>query len=274
MSSLVRQSRADSPISRKPIALVAAALTLFCAFLLIPGSIATKTHLVLHGICAQRPSHSLQLGDATLPLDARMSGLYLGMVTTGLWLFATNRLRSTRAPGRWVIALLVCFMVVLALDGFNALAVDLGLPHPYEPSNTLRLATGILGGIALGCLVASIFAASMWARTDRHQSLVSRPVEFLPPLGIAAALGGLALTGLPILYAPFAIGLMAAAVSVFAVMAMMVMALVTGRGWTGTDFRDLAPMASAGLIAALLMMGGLSWLRVVAESASAIPRLT
>ena len=274
MSLLVRASQPASSVSWKTVAAVALALTTLCAFLLIPGSIATKTHLVLHGICAQRPSHSLQLGGATLPLDARMSGLYLGMATTGLWLFATNRLRSTRAPGRPVLALLVCFLVVLAVDGFNALAVDLGLPHPYEPNNTLRLATGILGGIALGCLVAAIFAGSMWARADRHQSLVSRPVELLPPLGIAAALGALALTGLPILYAPFAVGLMAVAVSAFAVMAMVLLALVTGRGWTCRDYHDLIPMASAGLIGAILFMGGLSWLRVVAENASAIPRLT
>ena len=40
-----------------------------------------KAHAFLHGICAQRPSHSLQVGDELLPFDARMTGIYTGFLS-------------------------------------------------------------------------------------------------------------------------------------------------------------------------------------------------
>lgn len=37
----------------------------------------------------------------------------------------------------------------MIFDGFNALFFDLGLPHAYVPDLRLRLATGVLAGIAM-----------------------------------------------------------------------------------------------------------------------------
>lgn len=275
MSSLVRESFPTPRTSLKWSLLgVVLGFAALGAFLLIPGSIASKTHLALHGICAQRPSHSLQLGGAALPLDARMTGLYLGAVASGLWLLAAGRVRSTKIPSGAVLAILVTFMIVLAADGFNALAVDLGLPHPYEPSNTWRLVTGVLGGTTLGTVVIHLLAATMWARGNRHEAVVERPVEFVPPMGIAGAAGVLALSGLPILYAPLAIGLVIAAVGVFAVMGTIVLALLGNRGWTCISYRDAAPLACGGLVVATIAIGALAWLRLMAEHWFGLSQLT
>jgi uncharacterized membrane protein len=241
-------------------------LATLCAFLIFPGSIASKTHLALHGICAQRPSHSLHLGGETLPLDARMTGIYIGIVTVALWLLAAGEARSTAIPPRGVLTVLALFVVLLAGDGFNALAGDLGLPHPYPPANWLRLVTGVLGGTAMGVALVHLLAATLWARPDRRRAVVERPALLVPPVLIALGIGGLPLSGLPILYAPYAVGLLVAALGVFAAMSAITLALVTNRGWAYGSFRAMAPLACGGLILAISLLATFSWARLLAEN--------
>ena len=102
------------------------------AFLIAPGDIASKTHVALHGLCAQRPSHSLQIGGTTLPMDARMTGIYLGAAATVSLVVAARRLRATRAPSLPVLVLLASFVVALAVDGFNALLRRSSIPDPLR----------------------------------------------------------------------------------------------------------------------------------------------
>ena len=56
--------------------LVVSVLGLF----VLPWPIATKLHGVVHGLCAQRASHSVALGGTNLPFDARMAGIYGGEI--------------------------------------------------------------------------------------------------------------------------------------------------------------------------------------------------
>ena len=84
----------------------------------------------------------------------------------------------------------------------------------------------------------------------------------------------LALTDLPILFAPFAIGLLVAAVGVFWLLCIVVVALVSDRGWSCRTFGDLAPVALAGLIGAIVTVGALAWLRLLAEQWFELPQLT
>ena len=244
------------------------------AFLIAPGDLPAKTHAALHGLCAQRPSHSLQIGGATLPMDARMTGIYLGAAVTVIWLVAARRLRATRAPALPVLALLASFVVALAIDGFNALLVDLRFPALYEPSNFLRLATGVLAGNSLGVALGHLFASSMWAQGDRERAVVTRPVELLVPIGVSGAIAVLALSDFPLLYAPFAVGLLIAAVGVFWFLTMVVLALMADRGWSCRTPGDLAPLALTSLIAAMVTVGALSWLRFIAEQLFGLPKLT
>src|SRR5829696_6694922 len=201
---------ADGQGDRRPLFLGGAAAVVLTIFVIAPGDIAWKTHIALHGLCAQRPSHSLQIGGATLPMDARMTGIYLAAAVTIIWLVAARRLQATRVPSLAVLALLVSFVVALAVDGFNALLVDLRFPTPYEPSNIIRLATGVLAGTALGVALGHLFASSIWALCDRERAVVMKPIELLAPIGVSGAIAVLALSDVPLLYAPFAIGLLLA----------------------------------------------------------------
>jgi uncharacterized membrane protein len=275
MSALVRNAHpAHGSFDRRLLVFGGFAALVLIGFLIAPGSLALKTHIALHGLCAQRPSHSLQIGGATLPMDARMTGIYLGAAVTAVWLFAARRLQATRCPSLPVRMLLALFVVALAVDGFNALLVDLRLPTLYEPSNILRLATGVLAGTSLGVMLGHLFATSIWARGDRERAVVARPVELLGPIGVSAAMAGIALLDIPLLYAPFAIGLLLSAVGVFWLLGIVVVALVSARGWSCQTPGDLAPLALISLIAALVTVGALSWLRFAAEQHFGLARLT
>jgi uncharacterized membrane protein len=275
MSALVRQDRHSSRSeSASFLPLGVFVLGSLSCFLLAPGTIAGKTHLALHGLCAQRPSHSLAIGTSLLPLDARMSGMYIGAATTVAYLLAMGRLRAATAPPRSVFALMTLFVLALAGDGVNALLTDLGLPHLYQPSNALRLATGTLSGLSLGVALSCLFGASVWAEGDRTRAVIGRPVELVVPGAIATAIGGLALSGLPVLFAPFAVGLLLSAVAVIAMMGIVLLTLLGGPSRACASYSELAPLALAGLVSAVVVMSGLSLLRLAAERFLGLPQLT
>jgi uncharacterized membrane protein len=275
MSRLIHEPYATAgSADRRPLLVGGVAAIALIAFVAAPGNVASKTHMALHGLCAQRPSHSLQIGGSTLPMDARMTGIYLGAAVTVIWLIAARRLRSTRVPSPPVLALLAVFVLALAIDGFNALLIDFQFPTLYEPSNWLRLATGILAGTSLGVALGHLFANSMWANGDRSRAVVMRPLELVAPISLSAATGALALMDLPLLYAPFALGLLVAAIGVFWLLGLIVLALVSDRGWSCRTWGDLAPVALTSLVAAIATVGALASLRFALEQLLGLPNLT
>jgi hypothetical protein len=173
-----------------------------------------------------------------------------------------------------VLAILALFVLALAVDGFNALLVDLRLPTVYEPSNFLRLATGVLAGTSLGVALGHLFAGSMWARGDRGRAVVTGPGELLAPVGLSAAIAAIALLNVPLLYAPFAIGLLFAAIGVFWVLGMIVVALLSNPGWSCRTWRDLAPVALASFLGAIAAVSALALIRFAAEQLFGLPKLT
>src|SRR5687768_8251808 len=108
------------------------------AFLAVPGGFAEKSRVVLHGLCAQTPTHSFLFGGLLLPFDGRMTGIYGGTLVTLAYLAVRGRLFAWGNPSLRIVLTLLTFVAVMAVDGFNSLLLDLGLWHPYEPQNELR----------------------------------------------------------------------------------------------------------------------------------------
>jgi uncharacterized membrane protein len=275
MSRLIHETYSTArSVDRRPLVVVGIAIVALTAFVVAPGNVASKTHMALHGLCAQRPSHSLQIGGSTLPMDARMTGIYVGAAATVIWLMAAHRLRSTRVPPLPVLALLALFVLALAIDGFNGLLVDLRFPALYEPSNLLRLATGVLAGTSLGVALGHLFASSIWANGDRGRAVMMRPAELLVPIGVSAVITTLALLDLPLLYAPFAVGLLVAAIGVFWLLGLIVLALFSDRGWSCHTWGDLAPLGLTSLVVAIVTVSALASLRFALERLFGFPNLT
>jgi len=59
-----------------PAAFVSIWALLAIAFVLLPWPVEAKGVAVLHGLCAQQPTHTIYFGEQRLPFDARMTGIY------------------------------------------------------------------------------------------------------------------------------------------------------------------------------------------------------
>lgn len=147
-------------------------LGLLALLIFLPGaSLLDRLRWLDSGICAQIPSHSFYPGGERLPLCARNTGIYLGFIVTLIVLYSTGRGRAQRLPPWPMIVVLVGGIVALAIDGFNSLALDLGLPHLYQPHNLLRLATGLSTGLAMALLALPILNQLFWREHNQQRSL-------------------------------------------------------------------------------------------------------
>ncbi|MGH2560920.1 MAG: DUF2085 domain-containing protein [Thermomicrobiales bacterium] len=243
-------------------------------FLSAPWSFQHKAHVALHGLCAQRPSHSFFLGVDRLPFDARMTGIYGGFAMTAVFLAWRGRYRAAALPSRWTLGLLALFVGVMAIDGFNSTLVDLRLWHAYEPHNLLRLATGSLTGIALAAVMCYMVAVTLWHRPDLATSPVDGPRELglLIVLQIPFAAAVASEAGL--LYTPVSLLLVLSAAIVLTLLMLVVVVLIARREGTYSAARQIQGSASIALALALVMMAVLGGGRFLFEHLTGAPPMT
>lgn len=130
-------------------AVTVALVALVPSLVVTPRAWVARATFLLSGICPQRPAHSYTLAAVQLPIEARMLGIFAGFTLGVLELATIGRHHSMRWPRRPLALVLLLGFATMAFDGMNALFYDLGLPHAYAPDLRLRLATGLLAGIAL-----------------------------------------------------------------------------------------------------------------------------
>jgi uncharacterized membrane protein len=262
MAIAVDPTRTEQPRYRRALFPMVAVFAVL-AFLAAPWPLAEKAHALLHGLCAQRPSHSFVFGGRDLPFDARMTGIYAGFCFSAIVLVARGRHRAGKLPRLWVIGVLALLGAAMALDGFNSLFLDLNLPTLYPPSNALRLATGLGVGIALAVAICYLVAISLWRQPRMDETAVDgRGLLVL----IAAQAPALAfLTGWPSLYAPLTLLLLCSAVAVISLLALvtLVMALKADNSFAGP--RDVQEYASGGLVLGLIVIALLAGVRFLYE---------
>ena len=142
---------------------------LFLGWLLgTPGGLLGKADAVGYAVCHRIDARSFHLGDRTLPLCARCSGMYLGAVVGLLYQWLVSRKRAGMPPAR-VILILILFVVAFAVDGVNSylrLNVEMGVlpwaPKLYEPSNIFRLLTGTAMGLGIAAMLYPAFNQTVW----------------------------------------------------------------------------------------------------------------
>jgi uncharacterized membrane protein len=212
------------------------------------------------GICGQIPGHSFIIGGSQLPLCARCTGTYLGVLLGFLGLAALRRWRASGLPPNEVSASLVSFIILWGIDGLNSfLALLPKAPHLYEPHNLLRLITGTLNGLALSIIVYPIFNFVLWREADTNR--VIRNWRELGYLLIPTAL----LVWIVQMQASFLL-YPVAALSILGVLVIltlintMIILIVTRReskaeSWSGA----ILPLLS-GLLATFLELSALGWL--------------
>jgi len=244
------------------------------AFLLFPGSIDQKTQSALHGLCAQRPSHSFWFGETRLPFDARMTGIYGGFATSFAFLVHRGRLWALAQPSWAVLGLLLSFVGLMAIDGTNSFLLDIGVWHLYSPHNNIRLITGLLTGIALAAIVCFLLSATLWRRGRQDLAVVSdsREVGLLVALQVPFAL--LISWGPGWLYAPVALSLVLAATTVVAALALVMWTIATRQDGRYARIGDLGGAATIALVLAIIVMGSIAGGRFWLEDLVGVPPLT
>jgi uncharacterized membrane protein len=234
-------------------------------------SLAISSRSVLHGLCAQRPSHSFAVGGELLPFDSRMTGIYSGSLISFAVLAIRNRLLVSGTPSRGVIAVLFGAVALMGIDGVNALLVDLGAWHPYEPMNVLRFPTGFGAGVALATLEVWLVGSTLW-----HLSAPKAPWERVANLWwtapAAALVLGFILADPGWAYPLLAIALVASAwITVTGLTLVIVISLVRVERRIVSLAHLEPPLVIAALLA-LLVIIGLAQLRFWLERTLGIPQ--
>lgn len=259
----------ETPEYRKWLPLlVFAACTI--GFIAAPWPLAEKSHAVLHGLCAQIPSHTIHMGGNTLPFDARMTGIYSGVAASMIAIGLRTRFRFAGIPSWPVVIVLALAVIAMAVDGFNSLFLDLRRWHPYEPENWLRVVTGAGTGIALGATLAYLIGASLWRDFDDKT-----PTAGWRELGISVTVwivfGAALLAGWGTLYPLVALILVISAVGTICLIAYLMLVLTRATNNRHASFGDLRVEGAVGIVLGLIVVASLACGRFVLERWLGIP---
>ena len=159
-------------MSRRRWAIVAG---LFVVLILLPlsdGAVLTGARGVSFTVCSQLPSHSFFVDGQQLPLCARCTGIYLGFLAGLAGMALLGKLGARLWPPRTVMAILLLSLAAMVGDGFNSLTSSLPeAVQVYEPTNLLRLITGIAAGTSLALLEIPLLNGALWAKRDMTESV-------------------------------------------------------------------------------------------------------
>lgn len=239
--------------------------TLLLALLFTPGlPLQWKMYAVVHGVCAQQ--HNIFIGELQVPICARNSGIYISFLITMIYFWVIGRGRAGRIPPWPIAAVLVAFVVVMGIDGFNSLFLDLGLPYLYTPRNELRTLTGMGMGVAVATVMLLILNTTLRQNVDDQQPLLKSWRELggvlLLDFLILVALYG----NLELLYWPLAFLSFTGIISVLYLVSLLLVSLFMGYEGRVTHPAQLAKPATIALLPTLLMLAALSGLRFWLEA--------
>jgi uncharacterized membrane protein len=239
-------------------------------FVLAPGGFAEKSRTLLHGLCAQTPSHSFSFGGQLLPFDARMTGIYSGVLVTLVYLLARGRLLAWGIPSIKIIVTLAVFVIAMAADGFNSLFTDLGFWHPWTPGNVARLVTGYLTGVALAVVLAWLLGSAVY-RVGKRQAGINGSMDIALALLPLVPLTVLLFSGASWLYVPVSLLLVGSAWLTMSVLALAVVVLAFRLDERVEHINALHVPGAAAAIFGLAIMVTLALGRIWLENTLGIP---
>jgi uncharacterized membrane protein len=239
--------------------------TLLLALLFTPGlPLQWKMYAVVHGVCAQQ--HNIFIGELQVPICARNSGIYISFLLTMIYFWVIGRGRAGRIPPWSISAVLIAFVVIMGIDGFNSLFLDLGLPYLYTPRNELRTLTGMGMGVGVATVMLLILNTTLRQNVDDQQPLLKNWRELggvlLLDFLILVALYG----NLELLYWPLAFLSFTGIISVLYLVSLLLVSLFMGYEGRVTHLAQLAKPATIALVPTLIMLAALSGLRFWLEA--------
>jgi uncharacterized membrane protein len=124
-----------------------------------------------YGLCHQLPERSFFGGGVQVPVCARDTGIYFGVVISFVLISALHRgSRPIGMPTRAGWVMIALMIGAMALDGITEYA---GL---RPTTNELRLITGLLSGFAIGALITPMLNDVLW-RTSSGERVLNTPIR-------------------------------------------------------------------------------------------------
>lgn len=236
------------------------AALLLLALLFSPGApLQWKMYAVVHGVCAQQ--HNIFIGDLQFPLCARNSGIYLSFLLTLGYIYLIGRGHAGRIPPWPISIVLLLFVVVMGVDGFNSLFLDIGQPYLYTPDNRLRTLSGMGMGISIAVMLHIVINLTLRKNVDDKLPVLRSWWELLgiiaiDLLALAAIYGNLQFMFWPLAFIAF-FGI----TGVLYLVSLLLTSLFMGYEGSIISLRQLALPATVAIIPTLLILLSMSWLR-------------
>ena len=223
-------------------------------------------HYVGYAVCHQITVRTYVFGDLVMPLCARCSGQYLGVLIGFFLAWRWGRIRAMGLPPRWLIAVLIGFLAIWAFDGFNSyLYLILGHPLLYQPQNIFRISTGILQGLAVSFLFLPFFNLVFWAEPDPRPVLQSG-WELVQALGLGALVVLAVASGWALLFYPLAFLSVAGTVLMLSLVGSLFVLLALREENTNRTLGDFFSLFLPGMAFAALLLLSIDLFRAFAES--------
>lgn len=254
------------PYSRWTVWLLAAlGSVVFTLWLLgTPLSVWGKADAIGYAICHQIETRTFHAHDHAMPLCARCTGIYLGVLTALGFFAARGRLRAARLPDFRVLLAMMLLGAAYGLDGLNSyLSIFEAYTPVYQPHNTLRLLTGLIFGLGMIMGVLPVFNALTWYK----------PLLDLPPLDglhdfgmllvVTAGVGGLVLLQIDVVLIVAGLLSVCGVVLMFMLVGGATFLTLTRRDNTLVTWGDLVMPMLAGLTFAMAVIGTIDAVRYV-----------
>lgn len=226
-----------------------------------PPGLLGKADAVGYAICHRIAERTFHVHDRPLPLCARCTGIYLGVITGAVMLAGRGRLRAARLPRPPHILLMLLAGGLIAVDGLNSyLSMFQAYTPVYQPHNTLRLITGMYAGLVMITIVLPVFNATVWA-APLDAAPVSHVRDILALWAAAALVIALVLLKLPALLLVAGLVSVGGVLLMFVILGTVAFVTVTGREGAIRSWQGLAVPALAGLTFALVVIGGIDAVR-------------
>ena len=127
----------------------------------ISGGVRAGSWALLHGmgygLCHQMPQRSFFGGGIQVPVCARDTGIYVGVLLSVLLISVLHR--GSRPRGMPSMAAWVAMTLMVGAMAFDGVTEYLGM---RATTNELRLITGLLAGFAIGALVTPMVNDELW----------------------------------------------------------------------------------------------------------------
>ena len=232
-------------------------LAVLAAFVAAPGALPQKLLWFMGGVCGLRPTHSSFAGGLQLPIETRMLGIFGGFSVTLLALLALPRWGARQLGSMLTIVLLALFFLSMVFDGVNSTAFEFNGPYLYAPTNTGRLITGLLSGIALAPFVLWLLNfIAMPKDMVAPRRVIQSPWELALPFGLNALFAGLVVSGSALVYYPVALLSVGGVVLVTSSAVLLVVISVSGLDGRVTRARQLATPGVIALLVAVIFLAG------------------